>query len=73
MTVGPWSSDVRVLEGAEAAVAVRVGSGALGSVAGGAPGDVARSPGDLTLALVDRSAVAVGDRVTTLGSAGGRP
>jgi rod shape-determining protein MreC len=73
VTVGPWSSDVRLLDGADAAVAVRVGSGVLGSVAGGPQGDVARVPGTLTLALVDRSTVAVGDRVTTLGSVGGRP
>ena len=73
VSVGPWSSDIRLLDGADAAVAVRVGSGVLGSVAAGPPGDLARSPGDLTLSLVDRSTVAVGDRVTTLGSVGGRP
>ena len=37
------------------------------------PGDAVRAPGDLTLRLVDRSTVAAGDRVTTLGSVGGRP
>jgi rod shape-determining protein MreC len=73
VSVAPWSSDIRLLDGADAAVAVRVGSGVLGSVAAGPPGDLARSPGDLTLSLVDRSTVAVGDRVTTLGSVGGRP
>jgi rod shape-determining protein MreC len=73
VTVGPWSSDVRLLDGADAAVAVRVGSGVLGSVAGGPQGDIARATGELTLALVDRGAVAVGDQVTTLGSVGGRP
>jgi rod shape-determining protein MreC len=73
VTVGPWSSDVRLLDGTDAAVAVRVGGGVLGSVAAGAPGRLTRVPGDLTLTLVDRSSVAVGDRVTTLGSVGGRP
>jgi rod shape-determining protein MreC len=73
VTVGPWSSDVRLLDGADAAVAVRVGSGVLGSVSAAGQGDLARSAGDLTLSLVDRSTVAVGDRVTTLGSVGGRP
>jgi rod shape-determining protein MreC len=72
VSVGPWSSDVRLLDGADSAVAVRVGSGVLGSVAG-PQGDIARAPGELTLALVDRSTVAVGDQVTTLGSVGGRP
>ena len=73
VTVGPWSSDVRLLDGAEAAVAVRVGDGVLGSVSASAPGEVVRAAGDLTLRLVDRSTVAAGDRVTTLGSVGGRP
>ena len=73
VAVGPWSSDVRLLDGADAAVAVRVGSGVLGSVSAAGQGDLARSAGDLTLSLVDRSTVSVGDRVTTLGSVGGRP
>jgi rod shape-determining protein MreC len=73
VTVGPWSSDVRLLDGADAAVAVRVGTGVLGSVSASGQGDLARSSGDLTLSLVDRSSVAVGDRVVTLGSVGGRP
>jgi rod shape-determining protein MreC len=73
VAVGPWSSDVRLLDGADAAVAVRVGSGVLGSVSAAGQGDLARSAGDLTLSLVDRSTVAVGDRVSTLGSVGGRP
>jgi rod shape-determining protein MreC len=73
VTVGPWSSDVRLLDGTDAAVAVRAGGGVLGSVAAGVPGRLSRAPGDLTLTLVDRSMVAVGDRVTTLGSVGGRP
>jgi rod shape-determining protein MreC len=73
VTVGPWSSDVRLLDGADSAVAVRVGPGVLGSVSAHPRGEVARAPGDLTLTLVDRATVAVGDRVTTLGSVGGRP
>ena len=35
VTVGPWSTDIRLLDGADAAVAVRVGAGVLGSVAVG--------------------------------------
>ena len=44
VSVGPWSSDVRLLDGADAAVAVRVGSGVLGSVAAGPPGDLRPRP-----------------------------
>lgn len=75
VAVGPWSSDVRLLGGTDATVAVRVGAGGyLGTVGSTTPPDAPERPrGDLTLALVDQSTVTVGDRVTTLGSVGGRP
>lgn len=74
VTVAPMTSNVRLLDGGDAAVAVRVGGGALGSVRGSTPGDAtARARGDLTLTLVDGATVAVGDPVVTLGSVGGRP
>ncbi|MEO7060961.1 MAG: rod shape-determining protein MreC [Lapillicoccus sp.] len=75
MSVGPWSSDVRLLGGAEATVGVRVGAhGSLGSVsASPPPGTPSRPRGMLSLTLVDEGSVAVGDSVTTLGSVGGRP
>ena len=73
VTVAPLTSDVRLLDGGDAAVAVRVGGGAMGSVRGATPGAGARVGGDLTLTLVDGATVAVGDPVVTLGSVGGRP
>lgn len=80
VSVGAWSSDVRVLGSADATVAVRVGSqGVLGTVgpapvAVGTPAGLPeRQKGDLTLSLVDQATVAVGDRVVTLGGVGGRP
>ncbi len=76
VTVGAFTSDVRVVDGSDTAVAVRLGSGALGSVGATPPADrPARRPGELTLTLLEGSAAAptVGDPVVTLGSVGGRP
>ena len=73
VTVAPLTSDVRLLDGGDAAVAVRVGGGAMGSVRGATPGAGARAGGDLTLTLVDGATVAVGDPVVTISSVGGRP
>jgi len=74
-SVAPWSCDVRVLGGADATVGVRVGQGgSLGSVSSTHPAEApARARGDLSLVLVDQGSVAVGDRITTLGSVRERP
>jgi rod shape-determining protein MreC len=47
-------------------------SGTLGSLTGAA-GERPRPAGQLSLELVQRGAVRVGDSVTTMGSVGGRP
>lgn len=75
VSVAPWTCDVLLLGGPDLAVGVRVGSsGVLGEASGSAAdGASAPSPGRLSLALVERGSMAVGDPVTTLGSAGGRP
>ncbi len=75
VSVAPWSSDVRVLGGADVVVGVRVGtSGTLGTVSATTPAQApARARGELTLSLVDQGTVAVGDQVTTLGSIQERP
>ncbi len=75
VAVGPWSSDVRLLGGTDATVAVRVGvGGSLGTIGSTTPPGAPERPRNaLTLALVDQSSVTVGDQVTTLGSVGGRP
>jgi rod shape-determining protein MreC len=79
VATGPWTSDVLLVGSPDLAVGVRVGSaGTLGSLTGatggtGASGGRPRPAGRLDLRLVQRGSVAVGDVVTTMGSAGGRP
>jgi rod shape-determining protein MreC len=72
VAVSPWTSDVLLVGAADLVVGVRVGaSGVLGSVGSGAAGSRRRPPGELSLQLVTRGTPAVGDPVTTLGSAVG--
>lgn len=72
-STGPWTSDVLLVGSAELTVAVRVGeAGTLGSLTG-ATGGRPRAAGQLSLTLVQRGAVKVGDAATTMGSTGGRP
>ncbi len=75
VSVAPWTSDVLLLGGPDVAVGVRVGAdGVLGEVSGSAaPGASAPEPGLVSVALVERGAMAPGDDVVTLGSVGGRP
>ena len=75
VAVAPWTSDVVLLGGPDVPVGVRVGeAGVLGQAAGSAvPGAPAPAPGTLSLGLVERGRVAVGEQVRTLGSVGGRP
>lgn len=73
VSTGPWTSDVLVVGSADLTVGVRVGpAGTLGSLTGAA-GERPRAAGQLSLELVQRGAVRVGDSVTTMGSVGGRP
>lgn len=72
--VGPWTSDVLLLGANEVAVGVRVGSaGVLGLLGGEGTRGQTRAAGELGVALVEPGSVRVGDPVTTLGSASGRP
>lgn len=74
MAVGPWTADVALVGSADVVAGVRVGpEGTLGSVASGATGATRRPAGLVTLTLVQRGTVQVGDSVTTLGSVGGSP
>lgn len=75
IAVAPWTSDVLVVGDRDLTVGVRVGQESrLGSVSAKAPaGATARPPGGLSLTLLQRGTVGVGDTVTTLGSIGGRP
>jgi rod shape-determining protein MreC len=75
VAVAPWTSDVLVLGSRDVTVGVRVGKHRiLGSVSSQPdPGLPPRAPGDLTLTLVQPGSTHAGDRVTTLGSVGGRP
>ena len=75
VSVAPWSSDVRVLGGADATVGVRVGATrVIGSVsAAPVPQAPERARGQLSLVLSLPGTVRPGDVVTTLGSVGGRP
>jgi rod shape-determining protein MreC len=75
VSVAPWTSDVLLLGAPDLAVGVRVGArGVLGEAAGAArSGASAPDPGRLSLALVERGTMSIGDAVTTLGSVGGRP
>ena len=73
VSTGPWTSDVLLVGSADLTVGVRVGrSGTLGSLTGAA-GERPRPAGQLSLELVQRGVVRVGDSVTTMGSVGGRP
>jgi len=73
VSTGPWTSDVLLVGSADLTVGVRVGrAGTLGSITGAA-GERPRPAGQLSLELVQRGTVGVGDPVTTMGSAGGRP
>jgi rod shape-determining protein MreC len=75
--VATWdrTSDVLVLGDRGVTVGVRVGArGTLGSLSATAPAGAGRRPGGrLSLTLVERGTVRVGDVVTTLGSVGGSP
>jgi rod shape-determining protein MreC len=79
VSTGPWTSDVLLVGSADLTVGVRVGSaGTLGSLTGATgstTGSAARPrpAGQLSLELVQRGVVRVGDAVTTMGSVGGRP
>lgn len=73
VSTGPWTSDVLLVGSADLTVGVRVGrAGTLGSITGAA-GERPRPAGQLSLELVQRGTVGVGEPVTTMGSAGGRP
>jgi rod shape-determining protein MreC len=73
VSTGPWTTDVLLVGSADLTVGVRVGrAGTLGSITGAA-GERPRPAGQLSLELVQRGTVGVGDPVTTMGSAGGRP
>ncbi len=75
VSVAPWTCDVLLVGSPELAVGVRVGAdGVLGEASGAAAdGAPAPPPGRLSLALVERGEMGLGDVVTTLGSAEGRP
>lgn len=75
IAVAAWTSDVLVVGDRDLIVGVRVGQGGwFGSVSGTAPvGAPPRGPGLLSLTLLQQGSVAVGDKVATLGSVGGRP
>lgn len=77
LRVAPRSADVLLLGDPDVVVGVRYGDeadGALGSVsATAAPGLPPRGHGELTLTALGDSSIAVGDRVTTLGSPDDRP
>ncbi|MBM6399020.1 rod shape-determining protein MreC [Phycicoccus sonneratiae] len=75
VAVAPWTCDVLLLGGPDVTVGVRVGSaGVLGEASGSAAeGAAPPPPGSMSLSLVGAGAMAAGDPVTTLGSAGGRP
>ena len=73
VATGPWTADVLLVGSADLTVGVRVGrAGTLGSLTGAA-GERPRPAGMLSLELVQRGVVSVGDPVTTMGSVGGRP
>ena len=70
VSTGPWTSDVLLVGSADLTVGVRVGrAGTLGSITG-ATGERPRPAGQLSLELVQRGTVGVGDPVTTMGSVG---
>jgi rod shape-determining protein MreC len=73
--VAPWTSDVLAVGDRSLTVGVRVGvHGRLGSVSAGTPvGGTPPGPGRLSLTLLEQGTVGVGDTVTALGSAEGRP
>jgi rod shape-determining protein MreC len=74
VAVSPWTSDVQVLGSSESVVAVRVGAaGLLGTVRPAPAGEGGEASGQLALTTVQPGALQVGDTVTTLGSAGGKP
>ena len=75
IAVAAWTSDVLVVGDRALTVGARVGTrGWLGSVSSTSPvGARPRAPGQLSLTMLEQGTVEVGDRVTTLGSVGGRP
>jgi len=75
IAVAAWTSDVLVVGDRDLTVGVRVGKkGWYGSVSATAPvGTPPRASGRLSLTLLEKGTVVVGDTVTTLGSVGGRP
>ncbi len=75
VSTSPWTSDVALIGSADVVVGARVGTaGTLGTVGPATPGARGpRSAGQLDLELLGLGPVAVGDRVTTLGSVDGRP
>ncbi len=75
IAVAAWTSDVLVVGDRDLTVGVRVGKkGWYGSVSVTAPvGTPPRASGRLSLTLLEKGTVVVGDTVTTLGSVGGRP
>ena len=75
IAVAAWTSDVLVVGDRDLIVGVRVGRGGWFGLVSATPpvGATARGPGLLSLTLLQQGTVAVGDKVTTLGSIGGRP
>ena len=75
IAVAAWTSDVLVVGDRDLTVGVRVGKkGWYGWVSATVPaGATPRASGRLSLTLLEKGTVVVGDTVTTLGSVGGRP
>jgi len=75
ISVAAWTSDVLVVGDRSLKVGVRVGKrGLLGLLSATAPdGATPRGHSRLSLSLLEPGSVVVGDKVTTLGSVGGRP
>ena len=74
VAVAPWTCDVQLIGAAQSVVAVRVGErGLLGTVAPVPVGGGGDDSTQLAITLAQPGSPQVGDRVTTLGSVGGRP